>query len=74
MVCTDQGEFATYVSRRGALPDILMDQYGSDITKEDQNSFLPENAKRWEEMDWIQMDVRENTLRGDPYSGLLLFH
>lgn len=39
VICTDQGEYATYVYRRSASPGILMDQYGSERTKEEKSRF-----------------------------------
>lgn len=58
MICTDQGEFFTSVNKEYALP-YLLDQYGGEIRPEDQQFFLPAN-----ELDFIDMSVRENTLRG----------
>lgn len=64
VVRTDQGEYFTRVYQRYALPD-LDDPYWIEITKEDPALLLNE---KWHDFDWIELAVRENTLRGDPLS------
>lgn len=68
VICTDQGEFCTSADKQFAPLEKFTYQYGDDIGPEDQHFFLPENESRWEELAWINMSVRENTLRGDPLS------
>lgn len=73
-IYTDQGEYATGLFQIAASPESIF--YYSNESEEDPNFLLqkPEGKDEeewramWAKRGWIELDVRENTLREDPLS------